>query len=400
MKEFGKILMLGFSIFILVFSTGVVGSSIKNTIEVETSNLDLPYTGTLRIYVVEPTSRWDNYDDEPYHYALLDLNSEKLSIEYLDTYSKQLTWNAQDAGYNNVQQNNIMVIATLFNPQSQKAYAYPPSQNEFNAHYVDAAAAAKPGETGYNTKNDDYTHTAFVEEPTATWCQYCPAMADTLNNIFDSEEYPFYYVALVTDKEDDAESRASELNLYGYPTAYFDGGKSVLVGGVTNENSYISKIENCITSDVHDLDLSINVEWTGNGIMDITIDIKNNEETLENYAPSMPIIEGPTRNGRPNKEQVFTFVSDDPEGKDVYYYIDWGDGEKEEWIGPYASGEVVTVTHTWTEENTYNIKAKSRDSDGIESDEATLEFSVPRVRLNSWILDFILERFPILKLLF
>jgi len=110
-----------------------------------------PYTGRLRVYIVEPLSRWDNYDNNPYHFGFLDFAiNEQLSIEYHGTYTKQVTWNAVEAGYSNIQENNIMVIAAVFNPEINKGFANPPSKNPFDAHYVDAAAGVNPGETNSN----------------------------------------------------------------------------------------------------------------------------------------------------------------------------------------------------------------------------------------------------------
>ena len=137
--------------------------------------------------------------ENPYHFGFLDFAiNEQLSIEYLGTYSKQVTWNAQEAGYSNVQEDNLMVIAAVFNPDVNEGYANPPSKNPFDAHYVDAAAGAKPGETGSNIVKENFTHTVFVEEATAQYCPYCPAMAEALNNISKSDDYPFYFVALIT----------------------------------------------------------------------------------------------------------------------------------------------------------------------------------------------------------
>ena len=384
------------TVFLFILSTGVVGTSTNKTTDInKSSSDDLPYTGQLKLYIAEPTSRWDNYDGDPYHFGFLDFAlDEELSIAYLDTYSKQITWNAQDAGFNNVQQNNIIAIATIFNPESHKAYAYPPFQYPFNAHYVDAAAGATPGNTDSNVKNEEYTHTVFIEEGTATWCPYCAAMATALHNVYEDGDLPFYFVALISDMESDAENRLTEYNMYAYPTSFFDGGKKVLVGGIDNEDSYRTRIQQCAATDVHDLDLSISVEWAGSGVLDISIEIANNEET-PNYAPSMPTIDGPS-SGRTNTEYDFTFVSNDPEGGNVYYYIDWGDGSTENWIGPYASDEVITLSHSWTQKDTFEISAKCKDLDGLESEEATMEFSAPRVRIN-WILGFVLEKFPILN---
>jgi len=36
--------------------------------------------------------------------------------------------------------------------------------------------------------------------------------------------------------------------------------------------------------------------------------------------------------------------------------------------GPYASGESVTASHTWTAAGRYDIRVKARDSFGAESD--------------------------------
>jgi hypothetical protein len=73
-----------------------------------------------------------------------------------------------------------------------------------------------------------------------------------------------------------------------------------------------------------------------------------------------PIIDGP-KIGKPDKDYDYTFTTNDPENDDVWIQIDWGDGEVTDWMGPYESGETVTVSHRWTEENIYYIRARSKD---------------------------------------
>ncbi len=85
-----------------------------------------------------------------------------------------------------------------------------------------------------------------------------------------------------------------------------------------------------------------------------------------NQPPYKPIIEGPT-NGTTGVSYDFTVNSEDPEADDIYYFIDWGDGTSEQWIGPYSSGEVITVSHEWEETGEYEIIAKSKDNN-YESD--------------------------------
>ena len=82
--------------------------------------------------------------------------------------------------------------------------------------------------------------------------------------------------------------------------------------------------------------------------------------------PEAPEITGPSA-GAVGVEYDFTFVSTDPEDEMVSYYIDWGDGDIEDWIGPYPSGEIKTFSHAWDEIGTYEIKAKARDINNIES---------------------------------
>jgi parallel beta-helix repeat protein len=152
----------------------------------------------------------------------------------------------------------------------------------------------------------------------------------------------------------------------------------------------------------------------GDGLGDIPYDIKNapgTEVTNKDYLPLVissnppdaPAITGST-SGTAGEEYEYSFVTTDPNGDDVYYYIDWGDESFEEWIGPYESGEEVKVSHTWDEEGTYTIKAKAKDIYNAESDWGTLEVSMPRNKLsNMFFLQFLerlFERFPLLEHIF
>jgi hypothetical protein len=73
-----------------------------------------------------------------------------------------------------------------------------------------------------------------------------------------------------------------------------------------------------------------------------------------------PEIDGPTT-GIIGEELEFDFTTIDPEDDEIYLYIDWDNGEIEDWFGPYNSGDTVTKTITYSENGTYRIKAKSKD---------------------------------------
>ncbi len=386
-----KNMILVFGIVIFFITSSYVGAMNidSNLIEEKINNPDNSanfengYSGLLKIYVVEPQSRWDNYDRDPYHYAFLDYAfDETIDISYLETYNNKIIWNGQDAGYSNIQEDNLMVIAAVFNSEAHDGFAYPPTRNKFDAYYVDAAAGAEPGNIGYNTINSEFSHTVFVEEGTATWCPYCPVMAEALSSIYESGDYPFYFVALVGDENVDAGNRlAFEYNIYGYPTSFFDGGYQVLVGGYEEESYYRNKIESSGNRDVHDLNLSLSVNLLSEGEIEIDVTIVNNLE-IQNDPPEIPTIIGPS-SGKNGKNYEYTFSTIDPDGDDVYYWILWYDGcPGVSWDGPYNSGEEITKSFSWENEGNYTLFVKAKDETGAESDWATLEISMPKSNLN------------------
>jgi hypothetical protein len=87
----------------------------------------------------------------------------------------------------------------------------------------------------YNPLSVDFTHTVFAEECTATWCPNCPFATEALYNIYQSGDYPFYYVSLVNDKSPIGKERNRDYSfgiykIYAFPTVYFDGGDTNFVG--------------------------------------------------------------------------------------------------------------------------------------------------------------------------
>jgi hypothetical protein len=92
--------------------------------------------------------------------------------------------------------------------------------------------------------------------------------------------------------------------------------------------------------------------------------------SVDNYnsKPIKPTIPSGPSNGKQGTEYEYLSSAVDPDGDDVYYLFDWGDGEYSDWIGPLDSGEEVTVVHTWFSKGNYEIKVKAKDINGFESD--------------------------------
>ena len=102
--------------------------------------------------------------------------------------------------------------------------------------------------------------------------------------------------------------------------------------------------------------------------------------SIPNDPPDPPVINGQT-SGEPGISYTYTFTSSEPDGEDVSFYIDWGDGSITDWTGYISPGNPYSDSHIWNTRDTYQIKAKSKDTIGAESEWATLEIQIPRNRV-------------------
>lgn len=91
----------------------------------------------------------------------------------------------------------------------------------------------------------------------------------------------------------------------------------------------------------------------------ITLERKNTPPDT----PSRPIGPGQGVTGR---EYLYQCSAVDPDGDDVGYLFEWGDGTMSGWQGPYPSGTMGNASHIYHQGN-YSIRVKARDEMGAES---------------------------------
>jgi len=100
----------------------------------------------------------------------------------------------------------------------------------------------------------------------------------------------------------------------------------------------------------------------------------------DNHPPDKPDIDGPIT-GKVGVEQEYTFTVIDEDSDDIYIFVDWGDNANSGWLGPYASGEQITLNHSWNQQGTYSLQAKAKDEHDIEGEWATQNVIMPKNKI-------------------
>jgi len=178
----------------------------------------------------------------------------------------------------------------------------------------------------------DFTHTVFAEECSATWCGWCPFVIDWLHNIWEDEDYDWYYVTLVDDKNTYADQRISELGVTGFPTVVYDGGYTSIVGA-TNQQDHEDAIIDCGNrGDVANVDLSLTAYWLGNGEIEVTAEITNNEASTYFGHLHVYVTEINSRWYNSGTQYHFAMINNYAINQDVNV----------------PSGETESITQTWS----------------------------------------------------
>ena len=104
---------------------------------------------------------------------------------------------------------------------------------------------------------------------------------------------------------------------------------------------------------------------------------------LSSTPPAKPMLTGPD-NGLINELYTFNAITTEPDGEDVYYYFDWGDGTNSGWLGPYPQATQTTAQKKWNSAGTYTVRVKARDINyavGDWSDPLNITIKAPLLTL-------------------
>lgn len=122
-----------------------------------------------------------------------------------------------------------------------------------------------------------------------------------------------------------------------------------------------------------------------------------------NQPPDKPAMPSGPPSGKILVKLTYTSSATEPDGEQVYYWFDWGDGFNSGWVGPYNSGAVASASHMWLIPGNYQIKVKAKDVNDAESVWSDpLPVSIPRNRAIQntvflRLLEKLVNSFPLLQ---
>jgi hypothetical protein len=150
----------------------------------------------------------------------------------------------------------------------------------------------------------------------------------------------------------------------------------------------------CYTSDGGCIASGISGTWDGSKSDALLVKYS----AFENQRPNQPDKPSGDPEGEPGKDYTFSTSCSDPDGDDLIFMWDWGDGNVSEWL------ETSSASYNWSDRGEYLVKVMAKDEHGGESDWSEAHaISIPRSRsVNRQyyrVFQRYLDVFPLLKLL-
>ncbi|MFE3845906.1 PKD domain-containing protein [Thermoplasmatota archaeon] len=182
---------------------------------------------------------------------------------------------------------------------------------------------------------------------------------------------------------------------YFYSTSSIDpDGDDIKYGWDWDGDNLVDEYSNLISSGNID---SRSHSWSYAGTYNIKVKAQDEHGALSGFSSALTVVIS-AENNPPNKTDTpsgatsgktgtlysYSTSATDPEGNQVYYFFDWGDGSNSGWIGPHDSGEIINRSHSWTSDGTYPVKVKAKDTYNDESVWSDpLSITMPRTKHQS-----------------
>ncbi len=301
-------------------SVSLIGNAtIKVSITIQ-NNEGAQYTGYIRAFITEIISRYNTSLGDPFHFGFLDFAfDESISINAGSIHSDYIIWNGYDHqdnhgdDFGDIKANNIQVILVIYNSSNG---------------YVDETAMAHIPNSPPFEPSDPYPEdggTDVSADVNLKWNCIDPDGDELIYDVYFGKTTPPPLVE-------------SNLSVPFYDPGILDF-----------ETNYYWRI----VADDNRGGSNKSLIWS--------FTTKPNNSP---YTPGKPF--GPTE-GAAGEELEYVTSTYDPDGDDLYYLFDWGDGNNSGWIGPIPSNEIANASYIWLEGGDYTIRVKAKDIFGVES---------------------------------
>ncbi len=297
----------------------VENATINISIIIE-NNEEFHYNGYIRAFITEIVSRYKTPFDDPFHFGFLDFAfDESITINPGNIYTDSTIWNGyehQDAhgdDFGDLKANNIQVALIVY--------------NNSNGYVDDTVITQIPNNPPFKAI-DPYPENGAIDvraDVDLSWNCTDPDGDELVYDVYLGTTNPPPLVA------SNVPETFFDPGLLEFQTPYYWFIVSNDNRGGTNES----------------------IIW--------------NFTTKFNYIPDVPAIPyGPTE-GDAGEELVYVTTTFDPDGDDLYYWFEWGNGNNSGWVGPFQSNEIANASYIWPEGRNYTIKVKAKDEYGAES---------------------------------
>jgi len=122
---------------------------------------------------------------------------------------------------------------------------------------------SKDNETDDGNGDQTIQNYAFIEEATFTTCEYCVDVSKIIHELYESKDYPVYYVSMIRENEIAKKRLEDEYNIVAYPTVFIDGGYNV-VYGKKDKSVYQTRINDALKRDKPEILVNVTAEYEEN----------------------------------------------------------------------------------------------------------------------------------------
>jgi hypothetical protein len=294
-------------------------ATIKVTITIQ-NNQESQYNGYIRAFITEIISRYNTSLGNPFHFGFLDFAfDENISINPGSIYTDYIIWNGNEHqdnhgdDFGDIKANNIQLILAVYN----RSIGY---VDETIIAHIPNSPPFKPSdpipENGTINVSANVDFKWDCNDPDGDELTYNVYLGKTTPPplIISNLSEPFYDPGLLDFKA----------------TYYWK-----IVADDNRGGSNESSIWNFTT--------------------------KSNKPPETPGKPFGPI------EGASGTELEYVTSTYDPDGDDLYYWFDWGNGNNSGWIGPVPSNEIANASYIWSEGGDFTLKVKAKDIYGAES---------------------------------